>query len=229
MLFRSQGETESLQGETESSNGGGGAARWRLLAQTVYVDIYENARALPRAWLATDARALGEQASLEVIRTGRLPDGSKWEPRRTALVESEPTTVASQTGATAAPVVDGTSARAEVTRYEPNRVDVKTSAGAPSILVLSENQYPGWRAYLDGQSVGVLRVDYALRGVEVPAGAHEVRFVYVPKSVIIGLLVSALAGVALILWWSRILPEERLARIARRNGRKEETQVREEV
>ena len=94
--------------------------------------------------------------------------------------------------------------------------------------MLSENQYPGWRAYLDGQSVGVLRVDYALRGVAVPAGAHEVRFVYVPKSVIIGLLVSAFAALALILWWMRLLPEERVARIVRRDRRKEETVVRQE-
>src|SRR5205823_923866 len=128
----SQGETDSSQGETKSSQGEaelsqdeaelsnvvgvGGAARWRLLAQTAYVDIYENARALPRAWLATEASSLGEQATLEAIRTGRLPDGSKWEPRRTALVESEPTPAASSTGATAAPVGDGTRARAEVTR-----------------------------------------------------------------------------------------------------------------
>jgi len=227
-----QTNSNSSQGATDSSNGvgAGGAARWRLLAQTAYVDIYENARALPRAWLAADARALGEQATLEAIRTGRLPDGSRWEPRRTALVESEPATApaASPASVPVAQVADATSARAEVTRYEPNRVDVKTSAGAPSILVLSENHYPGWRAYLDGQPVGVLRVDYALRGVAVPAGAHEVRFVYVPKSVIIGLLVSALAALALILWWMRLLPEERLARIVRRNRRNEETPVREE-
>jgi hypothetical protein len=43
----------------------------------------------------------------------------------------------------------------------------------------------------------VLRVDYNLRGVFVPAGAHEVRFVYRPKSALIGLAVSLVTAAAL--------------------------------
>jgi hypothetical protein len=182
-----------------------GGARWRLLGQTAQADIYENARALPRAWLAHEARVLGDDAMLEVIRKGRLPEGSRWEPLRTALVESKPTEA-----------LAGASGRAEVTRYEPNRIDVRTEADAPSILVLSENHYPGWRAYLDGRSVGVLRADYGLRGVAVPAGEHEVRFVYRPKSVLIGLLVSLLTAAALLLWWRGLLPEARMLRLASR-------------
>jgi hypothetical protein len=107
---------------------------------------------------------------------------------------------------------------AELTRYEPNRVDVRTRAGGASILVLSENHYPGWRAYLDGRSVGVLRVNYAQRGVYVPAGEHEVRFVYRPKSVYIGLLISLLAAAALAVWCRRLLPEGRLLSYVSRAG-----------
>jgi hypothetical protein len=208
-----QGANVSTAGAEENGGGkdAGGAAepetRWRLLGRTAQADVYENARALPRAWLAPAARAMGEEATLEVIRKGSLPDGSKWEPLRTALVESEPAERLS--GAAAG----GT---AELTRYEPNRVDVRTKAAAPSVLVLSENHYPGWRAYLDGQSVGVLRVNYAQRGVYVPAGEHEVRFVYRPKSVYVGLLVSLLAAAALAVWWRRLLPEGRLLRYVSR-------------
>ncbi|MDT5269448.1 MAG: hypothetical protein QOH49_1634 [Acidobacteriota bacterium] len=168
------------------------AARWRLLGRTAREAVYENARALPRAWLAPEARALDEEATLKVIRTGRLPEGSAWEPLRTALVESEPG---------AAPASSSQGGSAEVVRNEPNRVDVKTKADVTSILVLAENHYPGWRAYLDGQAVGVLRVNYNQRGVQVPAGEHEVRFVYRPKSVMIGAIVSLLTAFLLILWW----------------------------
>ena len=131
---------------------------------------------------------MDEAATLEVIRKGSLPDGSPWEPFRTALVESEPP---------AGFVAGAGNGRAEITRYEANRVDLKTEADAPSILVLAENHYPGWRAYVDGEAAGVLRVDYNLRGVFVPAGKHEVRFVYRPKSVLIGLAVSLLTAAAL--------------------------------
>lgn len=168
------------------------AARWRLLGRTAREEVYENGRSLPRAWLASEARALDEEATLKVIRTGRLPGGSKWEPERTALVESGPD---------ASHAADARSLSAEVVRYEPNRVDVKTRAAVPSVLVLSENHYPGWRAYLDGRPVGVLRVNYNQRGVRVPAGEHEVSFVYRPKSFIIGAAVSLFAALALMLWW----------------------------
>jgi hypothetical protein len=182
----------STKGDASTKDAGDGARqgaeRWRLVAQTAYVDIYENARTLPRAWLAAGARALDEDSTLAVIRAGRFPDGSRWEPLRTALVESEPP---------AGLVPNAGGGRASVTRYEPNRVEVKTESDAPSILVLAENHYPGWRAYVDGRPSGVMRVDYNLRGVFVPAGAHEVRFVYRPKSVLIGLGVSLVTAAAL--------------------------------
>jgi hypothetical protein len=163
--------------------------RWKLVAQARYVDIYENARALPRAWLAPEARLLDEGAMLQVIRTGLLPDGSKWDPLRTALVESEP---ASSLNGSAQ---DG---RAEITRYEPNRVNLQTHSSGNSILVLSENDYPGWHVYIDGQSADVLRVNYAQRGVVVPAGDHQVSFAYRPWSVMNGFLVSLLTAGGLI-------------------------------
>ncbi|HWW76226.1 MAG TPA: hypothetical protein VNZ44_12565, partial [Pyrinomonadaceae bacterium] len=237
-----QGANVSTQGANVSTAGadggkdaatgafeaGGAGQRWRLLGRTAQADVYENARALPRAWLATEARALGEQATLDCIRKGRLPEGAKWEPLRTALVESEPAERlgaapgegAAAGGGTAAAVGSAAASvgSAEVTRYEPNRVDVRTKSGVPAILVLGENHYPGWRAYLDGGSVGVLRVDYNLRGVYVPAGEHEVRFVYRPKSVYAGLAVSLLAALALALWWRRLLPERGVLRYVSRVG-----------
>ena len=82
---------------------------------------------------------------------------------------------------------------AQITQYEPNRIEVSTKAGGPSILVLSENHYPGWHAYIDGHAVETLRVDYNLRGVSLPAGQHLVEFSYRPKSVLIGMAMSLFA------------------------------------
>ena len=66
----------------------------------------------------------------------------------------------------------------------------------------------------------MLRVNYAQRGVYVPAGEHEVQFVYRPKSVLVGLLVSLLAAAALAVWWLRLLPEGRVMRyVSRVKGR----------
>lgn len=163
--------------------------RWKLLTQARYVDIYENARALPRAWLASDARVLDDAAMLQVIRTGILPDGSKWDPLHTALIEAEPATPLSTTAQ---------AGHADITGYEPNRVNVQTHSGGNAVLVLGENDYPGWRVYVDGQSANVVRVNYALRGVVIPAGDHQVSFIYRPWSVMGGLLLSLLTAAGLI-------------------------------
>jgi hypothetical protein len=167
------------------------AEHWKLLAQLPDTRIFENLRVMPRAWLVSETRVLDANATLEVMRTGKFADGSIWDPARIALVESEVTEKPQNFS-------DGSAA---ITKYEPNRVELNTKSNAASMLVLSENHYPGWRAYVDGRLVETLRVDYNLRGVTVPAGEHKVEFVYRPKSVLIGLALSLLTllGLALAL------------------------------
>jgi len=60
---------------------------------------------------------------------------------------------------------------------------------------LSEIAYPGWRVKVDDRKAEMKTVAGILRGVELPAEAHEVEFFFRPLSVYIGL---ALFGVGLI-------------------------------
>ena len=163
------------------------SSRWELSGQTQDVDLYQNSRAMPRAWLASQTTVVDESAMLEVIRNGRFADGKQWDPATTALIESPLTKAIA--GAPSA----GGPGQASITRYEPNRIDLATKSSAPAILVLSENHYPGWRCYVDGNFADTLRVDYNLRGVALPAGEHTVQFVYRPKSVLFGAVISLFA------------------------------------
>lgn len=65
-----------------------------------------------------------------------------------------------------------------------------TETSVPSVLVLSQIAYPGWRALIDGQNAPVLTVDYALSGVSLPAGRHEVRFTFEPRLFGAGAVIS---------------------------------------
>ena len=184
-------------------------ARWRQVERRGDMVVYENMRALPRVWLAAEVSTQPDEATLEVIRTGKFPDGRAWQPEHTALLD--------------APLVFGQGGtddarRAEITRYEPNRIDVRTASSAAAVLTLSENHYPGWQAFVDGRAVEVLRVNYNLRGVVLAPGAHDVRFVYRPKSVLLGLLVSLLAAVGLLVWWKGWLDRFSFARDMRRKA-----------
>jgi hypothetical protein len=188
----------------DQSQGPSPSPRWQKIAEVKSAAIFENARVLPRVWLASEAKVLSDLEILNVIRTGKLPGGEVWDPRKMALVEG-PFDFASTSS-------DQT-AKVQMIAHEPNRVRLKTKSSQPSILVLSDNHYPGWRAYVDGQFVTNLRVDYNLRGVALPAGEHTIEFVYRPKSVLIGAVISLLTLIGLIVWYKRLLPEDRLLRM----------------
>ena len=56
----------------------------------------------------------------------------------------------------------------------------------------------GWRAFVDGQSVPIERINFAFLGAEVPNGHHEVLFLYAPTSAIIGEWITLITLLLLI-------------------------------
>jgi hypothetical protein len=168
--------------------------RWTRLANVGNVSVFENARALPRAWLATGERIATGDEALSIIRTGKTPDGLPWNPLETALVEK-------RTGLSLDPENRGEQkSLPNVVRQAPNQLEVKTESTVPGILVVSENHYPGWRAYVDGRMAKMIRVNYNQRGVALPAGNHVVTFAYWPLSVLAGFAISAITLLGLLLW-----------------------------
>ncbi|MFY0684003.1 MAG: YfhO family protein [Balneola sp.] len=81
---------------------------------------------------------------------------------------------------------DSTS-RVTVTRYTGPEISLETSRSEPGFLVLSEIYYPaGWVATLDGEEVPIYKTNYVLRGVEIPAGEHELKMEFRPQSYFLG-------------------------------------------
>ena len=82
------------------------------------------------------------------------------------------------------PVYDS-SASIKLTSYHPDKLVYESNASAPQLAVFSEIYYNsglGWDAFIDGKPVDHIRVDYLLRGLEVPAGKHVIEFVFEPKT-----------------------------------------------
>jgi hypothetical protein len=62
----------------------------------------------------------------------------------------------------------------EMTSYAPNEISYNVSAQGEQFAVFSEVYYPkGWNAYIKGEKVDIHRVNYFLRGVELPKGDYE--------------------------------------------------------
>ncbi|MEP0843186.1 MAG: YfhO family protein, partial [Phycisphaerae bacterium] len=134
-------------------------------------------------------------------------DGRDFDPRQVALVESaadNDALVPSFPASPLPPVEEGI----DWTGYSPNRIALRVAAPRDRILVLAEPCVDGWQARIDGQVVPLLRVNYFLRGLRVPAGTRIVEMTYTVPGLKNGLVVSALgvAGLALLAAWPRQAP-----------------------
>ncbi|CAI8168906.1 MAG: Uncharacterised protein [Flavobacteriales bacterium UBA4585] len=97
-------------------------------------------------------------------------------------------------------------AKARLTSYDPKYLEYSVEGG-DAFIVFSELFYEGagndWQAYLDGEPVEHIRVNYLLRGLTVPAGKHEVVFEYAPKSHFTGQKINYAGSgiILLLLFW----------------------------
>lgn len=87
-----------------------------------------------------------------------------------------------------------------LTDYLPNKLTYKSTTSADRFAVFSEIYYEkGWEATIDGEEATHIRVDYLLRGMEIPAGEHTVVFEFKPKSYYAGEKVSYAGSIILLL------------------------------
>lgn len=96
----------------------------------------------------------------------------------------------------------------QLVAYRPNRLRYHYTASEPRVAIFSEIFYDkGWRAYVDGEEYPSFRADYVLRGMQLPAGEHEVEWHFrapkwglvegitlVASLLILGLLIGLAAG-----------------------------------
>ena len=67
---------------------------------------------------------------------------------------------------------------------KPNHLNYESNNSNDGFVVFSENYYrDGWNAYVDEELVPHYRVNYVLRGLEVPKGKHTIEFKFEPKVV----------------------------------------------
>lgn len=147
--------------------------------------LYQNTNALPRAFLVDSLKVMTDKNA--IFQEMKNP---VFNPAQYAIVEKP-------VGAKLGPKGAST---AEVITHTPHRIDVKVNNTATCLLVLSEVYYPaGWTATIDGSPTEIIKTNYVLRSVVVPAGPHTITFQFAPRSFTIGLLVSqTMSGLVLL-------------------------------
>jgi hypothetical protein len=144
-------------------------------------EIFRNSAALPRAFCVTETRPV---SSFDDVKRALLL--GEVDPLRTALLLR-----ATQPGSY-------TPGKAQILSFEPDRVRITVSSQGGTFLVLADQSAPGWSATIQGRRVPLLEPFGLLRGLEVPAGTHEVLFEYQGPWVRLGVPAAALAMLAVV-------------------------------
>ena len=87
-----------------------------------------------------------------------------------------------------------------LTSYAPNELRYHYQAAGDRLAVFSEIYYPdGWKAQVDGAPAEVLRADWTLRAMALPAGGHDIVMRFEPDSYRVGAGISRASSITLIL------------------------------
>ena len=156
--------------------------RWERQFSQNGLLILKNLRSRDRAWLVNTAEASDEENALRRVRG----EAGEFDPFKAAFVE---------VGTSQLPSLDSNIAPGEVKQltYKPNALEVVTESSGRALLVISQTNYPGWVASVDGQTVPLYATDYVVQSVAVPAGRHLVELRYTAPAAKKGAIISVLA------------------------------------
>lgn len=150
--------------------------------------LFERSQALPRTYLVHRLMLVpDEESALQLLR-------KRMQRLRTEAIVIEPS---SKTGARR-DLGRGRSSEAEfanLVAYGVEEATIDARCESVCMLVFTDLDYPGWKAYAAESEIPIRRVNVLFRGVELPAGDHRVVFRYEPRSFHIGLAIAA-AGIA---------------------------------
>lgn len=150
------------------------------------ISVYENPHALPRAYLASSYRVIkGDAETLAYLAQsdpGRLPGE--------VILGEEP----------GGEFAGGISSEGTISwiHYGFSRVSLRVSCAKPSILVLLDSYTRDWQVKVDGNPGRIIPANYLFRAVPLPPGNNLVEFVYMPRNLVLGVIISGAAVVFLL-------------------------------
>lgn len=162
-----------------------------LVMQQVGLNLYELYGRMPRAWLVHRAAVVDSPAEARAALKA-----ADFAPQSTAVVEG-----GIEISDAAIP------SQVRVSEIGPTTMRLQVQSAAEGYVLIGQNYYPGWTAYVDGRPADVLRANGWQPAIPVSPGAHSITFFYFPGSFLAGLLLS-LGCVGLLAFGLARLPRE---------------------
>jgi hypothetical protein len=116
-----------------------------------------------------------------------------FNPKDTAIVQE------SFKGAVTQPVADST-ASIQLVKNDNDVIEYSSASSSAQFAVFSEVYYKsGWKAYINNKEAPIVKVNYTLRGLSVPAGKQTIRFEFKPQGYYKGRKITSMATIALLI------------------------------
>ena len=156
------------------------------------VKIYRNRHFLPRAFAVHGSKVLqGKELILAELKDPRF------DPREYVILEE--TLQTSEVSPEGHPLdLGGLTTETTILRVGVDEIELAAEMVDEGFVVLSNQYYPGWRAYVDGREERIYRANYILMAVPLAEGSHTVKFVYEPTMHRINLLVRVIVPLGLV-------------------------------
>jgi hypothetical protein len=91
----------------------------------------------------------------------------------------------------------------QLVQNKNDEITYKAKTNAKQLAVFSEIYYKdGWKAYIDDKETPIVKANYVLRGLVVPAGEHTIKFEFKPGSITSARQIASVASI--LLWLSLV-------------------------
>ena len=94
---------------------------------------------------------------------------------------------------------DSTTFTYQIISETPSSIQMQLSSGQDGWVMLSDTWYPGWKAFLDGKQVEIVRGFSYFRTVWLPVGEHTLQMQYKPLSFALGAGLSISGWIILVI------------------------------
>lgn len=159
--------------------------KFKLVFEDKTVQVYENKNVLPRAFLVHDFAV--RQSNQEIIDQMLKPD---FDLSKTVVLEENLPIKSIKTKIN----------KIEWLENKPEVIKLISESEQPGFLLLTNNFYPGWTAFVDSKKTKIYRADFTFVAVEMPEGKHLIEFHYQPQLFIYGGLISLFSWANLCLF-----------------------------
>ena len=157
-----------------------------IISGNIANDTIPNKDALGNVWFVKGIQV--EKGPAEVMK--RL---DSFNPKDTAIIE-ETDKIASLNN-----LEYDENASIALVNNKNDEINYTSSSSKKQLAVFSEIYYDlGWKAYIDNEETPIVKTNYVLRGLVVPAGNHAIRFEFKPTTIKNSIVASTFASI--LLW-----------------------------